>query len=1047
MTERLPAGLYESLLTLGLREAVTDLEAAGWTADVANIDEALLADHLADHIREAARRSIASVRGADHERPLAQVDLVNRVLATLREGGSAGSVLEDDAVASGPSVLQELRGPSPVPLEARATTRPHISLRESALLVNGHHDYQIGAEVAREIVSADRVDLLCAFVRFAGLRLVRNELDAFVRRGGQLRVIASVYTGSTEKRALDELVALGARVKVSYETDQTRLHAKAWLFERSSGFHTAYIGSSNLTQSAMVEGLEWNVRISGTDNPNIVDRVRATFEQYWNEPAFVDYSPARDGERLTAALARQRQPAPLDAAERLIGLDLDLAPQPHQVLMLEELDAERTRGHFRNLVVAATGTGKTWVSAFDYRRLRAAGFERLLFVAHRDEILVQSQLVFQLVLRDSSFGERFVGSERPVHGDHVFASVQSLHRHVDAIDPAAWDVVIVDEFHHAEAETYRRLLTRLAPKVLIGLTATPERADDRSILHWFDDRIACEVRLWQALEQGLLSPFHYFGTFDGSDLRGLSFRRGQYAVAELEATYLGDRERATRVLQAVEQYVPDPDRMRALGFCVSVAHAQFMAERFEAAGISAIALHANSPAADRKSAVGRLERGALQAIFTVDLFNEGIDIPTVDTVLLLRPTESSTVFLQQLGRGLRRAEGKSVLTVLDFIGQAHRQYRSDIRFRALIGGTRLQVTRAVEEQFPVVPPGCAVKLDRLSQEAVLANLKSTAWVGRKALTEDLRAMPAETTLAQFLDASGHDVEDVYARPAASHSFTTLQVAAHPELGPHLGQSDFDRSFGRLLHVDDDDRFDTWGGWLADATPPLRAPSNSRDGRLQMMLFTGLGQRGTPLAQIDRVFNELWGDQARRQELRELLAVLRDRARANTLPLDAQSAVPLHSHASYALYEIVSGFGVLGKDGALRETREGLLWAEDSRTHLFFITLEKSDSEYSPTTKYEDYPISPSLFHWESQSTTSADSPTGQRYINHRARKERVILFARRRKRDGRGETSPYTCLGFANLVQHESSRPMKIVWELERPMSAGFYQEAKVAAG
>jgi hypothetical protein len=273
------------------------------------------------------------------------------------------------------------------------------------------------------------------------------------------------------------------------------------------------------------------------------------------------------------------------------------------------------------------------------------------------------------------------------------------------------------------------------------------------------------------------------------------------------------------------------------------------------------------------------------------------------------------------------------------------------------------------------------------------------------------------------------------------------VAAHPELAPHIRQSDFDRSFGRALHVDDDDRFDSWGRWLADATPPPRAPANTREGRLQMMLFAALGQRGTPLDQIGRVFDELWGDRDRRQELHELLAVLRDRARANTVPLEARSAVPLHSHATYALYEIVSGFGLLGKDGSLRETREGLLWAEDSRAHLFFITLEKSDTEYSPTTKYEDYPISPSLFHWESQSTTSTDSPTGQRYINHRARGERVLLFARRRKRDGRGETTPYTCLGFANLVRHESSRPMKIVWELERPMPAGFYQEAKVAAG
>jgi hypothetical protein len=302
-------------------------------------------------------------------------------------------------------------------------------------------------------------------------------------------------------------------------------------------------------------------------------------------------------------------------------------------------------------------------------------------------------------------------------------------------------------------------------------------------------------------------------------------------------------------------------------------------------------------------------------------------------------------------------------------------------------------------------------------------------------------------VTQFLHASGHDLEDVYARPAARHSFTTLRVAAHPELGAQLGQSDFDKSFGRLLHVDDDDRFETWGNWLTDTTPPPRASWATRDGRLQMMLFAALGQRGTSLDEMERVFRELWGDRARREELGELLRLLRDRARANTLALEPQSAVPLHSHASYALYEIVSGFGVVGKDRGLRETREGLLWAEGSQAHLFFITLEKSDTEYSPTTRYEDYPISPTLFHWESQSTTSTDSPTGQRYVNHRARGERVILFVRRRKRDGRGETTPYTCLGFANLVQHESSRPMKIVWELERPMPAGFFQEAKVAAG
>ena len=523
-----------------------------------------------------------------------------------------------------------------------------------------------------------------------------------------MRVIASVYTGSTERRALDELIRLGAQVRVSYEIARTRLHAKAWLFHRASGLHTAYIGSSNLTHAAQIDGLEWNVRVSATQNPEVVERFKATFEQYWQEPEFEDYEPERDAERLEQALSQQSRGGKPDD-RTIVSLLVDVAPKPHQEVALEALASERLRGHRRNLVVAATGTGKTWIAAFDFKRLRREGAgHSLLFVAHREEILRQSQQVFQLVLREPEFGERLVGGERPTSGHHVFASVQSLASRIDDIEPDAFDVVIVDEFHHAAAASYERLLSRLKPKFLLGLTATPERADGKSVLDWFDGRIASESRLWDALDQGLLCPFHYFGVNDTTDLSTVRFERGRYVLGELDNVLTGDHVRALRVRHAVEEYLAQPHQMRALGFCAGVKHAHFMAMEFGRFGYPAVALDATTPRDERRAAVVRLRNGDLRAIFTVDLFNEGVDLPEVDTVLMLRPTESATVFLQQLGRGLRWAEGKRVLTVLDLVGQVRREYRYDIRYRALLGGTRHQARRAVEAGFPLLPPGCAL---------------------------------------------------------------------------------------------------------------------------------------------------------------------------------------------------------------------------------------------------------------------------------------------------------------------------------------------------
>ena len=1035
----LPEGVYELPLTRELRARLShvraDLVDKRALADVDGAD--LLARALSDRVF----RALSSIHGDDAGEQ--QLALVNAVLLHLAKLSPRSGVGEHDTIDPPGEALWAVRAlPASSLSQAVSPQRPRIPLTSTDLLVNAHHDVSLGAELVRELASADRVDLLCSFLKWSGYRLVADALAAFVaRRPGALRVLTTAYMGATERRALDELSKLGAEVRVSYDKTRTRLHAKAWLLHRESGFSTAFIGSSNLSAAAMLDGLEWNVRLAEAENAAVVRKFAATFEQYWQDPEFAPYDPVRDAERFDEAVAADRR------ADSAFLTSIRVTPLPHQEQILDELAAERQRGHTRNLVVAATGTGKTIVAALDYRRLCDASGKRLslLFVAHRKEILEQSRGVFRQTLQDGSFGELHVGDARPSNSRFVFASVQSLHEDVLAtIEPNAYDVVIVDEFHHAAAPTYDRLLTRLSPGILLGLTATPERADGKSILGWFGGRIASELRLWRALDEGLLSPFQYFGVGDGTDLRIRTWTPKGYDTGELSNLYTGGHRWADLVLRAVGQYVAQPRKMRALGFCVDVAHAEFMAQRFVDKGIRAVAVSANTLTREREKALTALRDGSVQVVFSVDLFNEGIDLPDVDTVLFLRPTESATVFLQQLGRGLRHSSKKDCLTVLDFIGHANRKFRFAARFQAIAGGTRKQVERDVEAGFPHLPAGCAIHLDREAQEAVLENIRDTLGHGRRGLIDDLKNLPPATTMREFLRDAELELEDLYTGDT-SGSFTQLRIAAGLD---HVDLTDEERpvarAMRRMLHVDDDARLDGFAKFLDRREPPRGDPSAS----VQRGLHVLLGGARTPLSVLDDRWAALWRSRRVMTELRELLAALAERSRSAPAPMTGRLAkLPLLVHGTYALDEVMAALDERDKNDCVRRLREGVFTSKKWNAELLFITLEKAVGEYTPTTMYNDYPLSSTRFHWESQNAAHEASNVGLRYIHHESNGAAVLLFVRKNKQDERGETSPYRFLGPATYERHDGGRPMRVVWRLATPMPASLYQDIRVAAG
>ncbi len=924
--------------------------------------------------------------------------------------------------------------------------RPSTPLSDAALLTNAPGEPGLGHEIRAELTSADRVDVIMAFVKWYGLRLFEDRLMTLRERGVPLRVITTTYMGATEGAALDRLVRdLGAEVRVQFDSHRTRLHAKAWLFRRNTGFDTAYVGSSNLSRAAMLDGVEWNVRLSAVSTPPLLQKFRATFDSYWNDTTFESYDPDRDRDRLDDALAEASGKRTHDRVTLTLS-GLEVRPYAYQQEMLDELDVERlVHDRHRNLVVSATGTGKTVIAALDYRRLAegATSLPRLLFIAHRREILQQSLRTYREVLGNAEFGELYVDGHRPDRWDHVFASVQSLSSYgITNIPADAYDVVVIDEFHHAEARTYRRLLDHLQPRELLGLTATPERGDGLDVRSFFAGHTAAELRLWDALKADLLTPFHYFAVADGIDLTRIDWKAGAYDSRELSNLLTGNDARALIVLKAVRDKVGDLRSMKALAFCVSRDHALYMTRVFNEAGIRAATVLGDTATVDRDAAVRDLRDGVIQAVFAVDVFNEGVDVPAINTVLFLRPTESSTVFLQQLGRGLRRAADKPVLTALDFVGHHRKEFRFDQRFRAMTGGTRTALVRDITHDFPFLPPGTQIVLDRRSQELVLENIRSQVTSRWSGITAELRAHPTGD-LNTFLAESGVELADVV---RGDRSWTRLRRDAGLEVATgSTYEAPLLKRVRTLCHVDDPDRAAAYLRMLNDDAPKYE----EADATLQAyarMLFFSLWPDGGRFESYSAGLNALRNERAVRQDLRAVVRIGLGSAARVTTRLDGQlSTRPLKVHARYTREEIVAGLDYVSIEGRKPNSlREGVLFSPNANSDAFFVTLHKSEADYSPTTMYQDYALSPELFHWESQSGTTVASPTGQRYLNHRQAGTHVLLFARQQKASAFGTGAPYVFLGEADYVEHRGERPISITWRLRSPMPAADFVTASV---
>ncbi len=1032
MGKPLADGLYEHLITRGLADDLAALEPTRGRSQEA-LEPAEASALLARHVAAEVMRALELLPKSKTAAP--QVEITNQLLHELQRliPKATPGLIEAAIGLPGEQLLSVFHDAEP--------SRPQTPLATSTLLTRAPNDPSIGAELAHEITSADRVDILIAFITVGGVRVLRDALESFARRGTdnhngtdiRLRILTTVFTGTTEVAAIESLAKLpGARVKVSYDVRRTRLHAKAWLFHRNSGLHTAYIGSANFTKPALADGHEWMVKVCAADLPQVIEKFRGTFEALWNDPEFEDFDPAQPSsrQRLQAALSRETQVD--DTVHQLFTL----RPFPFQQEILDRLEVERVvHGRHRNLVVAATGTGKTVVAAFDYLRMveQSGTSPRMLFVAHRRELLDQARSTFRHVLRNGAFGELLLQGKEPERWEHVFATIQSAasQKLLERFGPTHFKYVVVDECHHAPADSYRALVPHLRPEILLGLTATPERTDGKPLLPDFDGHIAAELRIWHALERQLLVPFEYYGISDNTDLTRIRWSRTGYDAGQLEQLYTGNDARVDLVLKQLSDRVASVSRVRALAFCVSVEHAEFMARALQARGVKALAIHGGTPDEVRSDAPRRLREREINVLCTCDLYNEGVDLPFVDTLLFLRPTASATLFLQQLGRGLRHDAKKDSCLVLDFIGQHRAEFRFDATLCAFTGVPRARLAKALEHGFPFLPSGCVLQLDSVARAQILGAVK-TQLARRARVVAEVRELSAELgkiTLCQFLAATGREIEEVYGDKGG---WTTLKHDAGVLPAVDASVHELSRRLGWLAHVDEPARLALW------KNHDLSRLSDSDRVRYTMLGFQ-LEEHGTlktaeQVAAYVRGHTEIAGEIAELSDaLDERIAVARD-----VYPVEAW---PLALHRHYSRREILAAVGYV-KPGDKASTPQSGILKLDAKRELLLVTLDKSASSFSPSTRYRDYAISPSLFHWETQSIASVSRESGQRYIESPGNGWSFYLFVR---------TDPdatYAFAGPARHVSHLGDRPIAITWQLEHDLPAMLYQRyATLAQG
>jgi len=1048
-------GIYEELVTRLVNLKISELDKNNFEYRKSKIDKAEASQILASHLSKSIKYALDIVQGENKIEN--QIEISNKIILFLKDELNKEE-FNDDIISREGEILKAVFTKidahfSDLDLHLKEIT-PYTRLTHSELFTGGSNaNLTLESELKKEILSSNRIDLLVSFIKFKGIIILEPELKEFTQRGGKLRVITTTYMGASDYKAIQLLAKMeNTQVKISYNTGNERLHAKAYLFYRNTGFHTGYIGSSNFSRSALTDGLEWNVKITTKEVSHIIDKFQKTFDTYWQSNDFELFEESFHKEKLIESLKNGK-----NSSVGIINPTsfFDLKPYPFQYEILEKLEVERTlHKKFRNLVVAATGTGKTVISAFDYKNFRKENkSSKLLFLAHRKEILEQAISTFRGILRNNNFGELWVDGIIPSNYEYIFASVQTLNNRLENFELSKefYDYIIIDECHHLTASSYRGIINYFNPKIMLGLTATPERMDGGDIKEDFHNRIAAEIRLPEALNRKLLCPFQYFGISDSVDLTKIHWERGRYVTSELSNILTGNDRRVGEIISALDKYTKDYNDIRALGFCVTIEHAKFMSEKFTLAGFKANYL-ASTNANLRNEIRNQLQNKEINYLFVVDIFNEGVDIPEIDTVLFLRPTESLTIFLQQLGRGLRLADNKECLTVLDFVGNSRPEYNFENKFRALIGKTTTPVKKEIEDNFPHLPLGCSIILERKAKDVILRNISAATSLNHNQLIQKIQSFQNQTLLTlnlrNFIEFNNIPLQLIYKKSRKFGWKRLCQMAGVIDEFQNENEIQILSAIRNKWIPTASSSYFNFILKLAKKDFQIKIDQISEvEQSMALMLHYDVWQSSGGFKSLEESVNQIGKNKVLVEEIIELIEILIDKIDFKEIEIDLPYIQPLRLHSRYTRDQILAAFRFSSFE-IKSSNREGVAENSDLNTELLFINLVKSEEDFSPTTMYDDYAINEHLFHWQSQNSAGPKTSKGISYITHKQNDKKILLFVREKANDEFGNTMGYVFVGEGSINDHYGSKPMNIKWELNEPMPHYLWKDAaKLSVG